>query len=352
MLCSRCEALPPPLPRDGILYMAPPIAPTSRLLEGLFAALQAPCTQACFPGLLQSACSLDLLETVATRLGEELHQQELRDTKCLYLPHGEALEVGHLLRMQTLEQLLTRIRGEWLADMLAAGRIETWFQPIVHAGAPREVFAYECLMRGRTADGTLVLPQEIFTVARKADLLFQLDRACRISAVEAAHRHGIRHKIFINFIPTTIYRPEACLQTTFQAIQTRGLNPAQVVFEVTESEHVSDSNHLLAILHYYRTHGFRHALDDLGAGYSSLNLLSLLRPDFMKLDMQLIRHVDQDAYKATITRNCIELARQLHVASIAEGVETPGELAWLQAAGVDYVQGYCIARPAPEPPRP
>ncbi|WP_027192712.1 EAL domain-containing protein [Megalodesulfovibrio gigas] len=350
MPCSRCEMLPPPLPREGMLYMAPPIAPTSRLLETLFATLQAPCTEACFPGLLQTACSLGLLETVAAQLGETLHEQELRDTKCLYLPHGEALEIGHLLRLQSLEQLLTRVRGEWLADMLAAGRIETWFQPIVHADAPQEVFAYECLMRGRTAAGALVTPGEIFSIARKADLLFQLDRACRLSAVEAAHRHGIRQKIFINFIPTTIYRPEACLQTTFQAIQARGLDPAQVVFEVTESEHVSDTNHLLAILDYYRAHGFRHALDDLGAGYSSLNLLSQLKPDFMKLDMQLIRHVDRDAYKAAITRNCIELARQLHVISIAEGVETPEELAWLQAAGVDYVQGFCIARPAPEPP--
>jgi EAL domain-containing protein (putative c-di-GMP-specific phosphodiesterase class I) len=98
--------------------------------------------------------------------------------------------------------------------------------------------------------------------------------------------------------------------------------------------------------------GFRFALDDMGAGYSGLNLVHQLRPDFIKLDMALVRGVHRDRYKAVITEMVLELARRLGIRTIAEGVEEPGELEWLRAHGVDFVQGYLIAKPASPPPAP
>jgi EAL domain-containing protein (putative c-di-GMP-specific phosphodiesterase class I) len=87
------------------------------------------------------------------------------------------------------------------------------------------------------------------------------------------------------------------------------------------------------------------ALDDVGAEYSGLNLLHQLRPDFIKIDMALIHGVTEDPYKALITTKTLEIAAALGVESIAEGVGTDAELAWVREHGAIYAQGYAIARP-------
>ena len=83
-----------------------------------------------------------------------------------------------------------------------------------------------------------------------------------------------------------------------------------------------------------------------------MNLLSSLRPDIIKLDMRLVRDVDRDRYKAGITSMLLEMARKLGIATVAEGIESPGEFEWFRDHGADYAQGYLIARPASPPPRP
>lgn len=87
----------------------------------------------------------------------------------------------------------------------------------------------------------------------------------------------------------------------------------------------------------------------MGAGYSSLNLIHLLRPDVLKLDMELVRNVDQDPYKARIAANLLTVATSLSIDALAEGIETEGELAWVRDHGAKFVQGYLIAKPAPVP---
>ena len=136
---------------------------------------------------------------------------------------------------------------------------------------------------------------------------------------------------------------------TVAAISEVGIPPANVVFEIIESDHTPDANHLKSLIAYYRQAGFRVALDDLGAGYSSLNLIHQLRPDIMKLDMELIRGIHQDSYKASITEKLLELAQKLGILTVAEGIETPEELRWVREHGVDFVQGYLIARPSSPP---
>jgi EAL domain-containing protein (putative c-di-GMP-specific phosphodiesterase class I) len=91
------------------------------------------------------------------------------------------------------------------------------------------------------------------------------------------------------------------------------------------------------------------ALDDLGAGFSSLNLIHQLRPDFIKLDMDLVRNVHQDPYKAVITEKLLEIAQSLNIRTIAEGIECQEELTWVRTHGATFVQGYLIAKPAALP---
>ncbi|MEM6492031.1 MAG: EAL domain-containing protein, partial [Pseudomonadota bacterium] len=141
--------------------------------------------------------------------------------------------------------------------------------------------------------------------------------------------------------------PAYCLRTTASVVQDVGLKPQNIVFEVTESDQARDLRHLKGILAFYRNAGFQVALDDVGAGYSSLNLLAEVRPDYMKLDMDLARNIDTDDYKKNIVEHLMAIARSNGTKVVAEGIETEGERDWMTAHGADYMQGYLFARPAP-----
>ncbi len=118
-----------------------------------------------------------------------------------------------------------------------------------------------------------------------------------------------------------------------------------IVFEFTEVERL-DSAHVLNILRTYRSMGFKTAIDDFGAGYAGLGLLSTFQPDLVKLDMDLIRGLDKSSVKQTIVRNTLTMLRELGVTPICEGVETVGEFEVLRDLGVDLMQGYLFATPA------
>lgn len=254
--------------------------------------------------------------------------------------------------MRDLGSLVAQVRGEWLSEMLRDERLTVHFQPIVSAADPGEVFAYECLLRGVGEDGSVVGPGPMFEAARNAELLFNLDRAARMKAIEEAARHGVSETVFINFNPTSIYDPVYCLRSTMSAIEHSPFAPEDIVFEIVESDAVHDDEQLVKILNFYREAGFRVALDDLGAGYGSLARLARLRPDFVKLDIALVQGVDRDPYRAIIATKLLELARDLDVRVVAEGVETEAQYHWLLAHGTDYLQGYYFARPGSPPPLP
>lgn len=346
--CIRCEALPDEYPANGVLYIAPPIVPSVLNLRHHLQERGIEHTEPLdhlFAIPLHGALLMDLCHGYFRTLG----MLELQDTKTLLKATGTELGMSDLLRMQPLSQLVARMQGQWLINLLHDDRLTTFFQPIVFCAEPQRIFGYECLLRATDEHGGLISPATMFEVARKGDLLFYLDRAARLSAIHGARRHAIHGKIFINFNPTSIYNPDYCLQTTLQAIRGQGLDRAQIVFEVVESDTVSDVEHLVKVMNFYRAEGFGVALDDLGAGYGSLNLLHKLRPDYIKLDMELIRGVHADPYKASIAANLLQLARELDITSLAEGVETPQELAWCAQHGANLAQGFLFGRPAAEP---
>ena len=178
-------------------------------------------------------------------------------------------------------------------------------------------------------------------------MLFQLDLAARCSAVDCAHEQGLGgdKKLFINFNPSSIYDPSYCLRETTKYIADLGIRPEQIVFEVVESHHVENKDHLRGILTFYRQAGFDVALDDVGSGYSGLNLMRDLKPSYVKIDMDLIRNVDKDDYRQNIVSNLISMTHANAGKVICEGIETQEELDWLQNNGADLMQGFLLARP-------
>jgi EAL domain-containing protein (putative c-di-GMP-specific phosphodiesterase class I) len=227
---------------------------------------------------------------------------------------------------------------------------QTVFQPILRLTPwGEEFYGYECLMRAEVA-GQSVSPVEILDLARGTGLLFQLDLAARRSSLIAAQEQRVAQMIFVNFSPNSIYNPQTCLDSTVRQVDALGLDRRQVVFEITEGERLPKMAHLRRIVDYYHDQGFGVALDDVGSGYSSLNVLLELRPDYAKLDMGLTRGVHTDPSRALVTGKLLETLQGLGIASVAEGVETAEELEWMRSHGADFVQGYYFARPSPLPP--
>jgi EAL domain-containing protein (putative c-di-GMP-specific phosphodiesterase class I) len=293
-------------------------------------------------GILAEFC------TAATELFGKDGSQDIRVMLC----DGKTGSLLHrdIIRMDSLSQFVGRLKSEWLVDYLREDSVESVFHPMVNPRTGR-IEAYECLMRGVLPNGEVKQPSEMISSARSTGLLLHLDRIARISAIRNAAKEKVRETIFINFNPSTTCDPELCLRSTVTAAESAGISPSRIVFEVTESEFVTDSDHLKKILSYYRSHGFRIALDDLGSGYSGLSLLTELKPDFVKLDMSLIRKIDTDLYKQQVTRSILEMATRVGVRTVVEGVETHAEWSWTAEHGADMIQGYYFAKPAFIPPR-
>ena len=119
----------------------------------------------------------------------------------------------------------------------------------------------------------------------------------------------------------------------------------RIVFEVVESERIDDKSHLRTIFSEYKRLGFATAIDDFGAGFANLNLLADFRPDYIKLDLDMIRGVDASPSRQAIVRGVLAVCADLAIGVIAEGVETVEEYRWLARAGVVLYQGYLFARP-------
>lgn len=338
----------PPAPPAGVLYLSPhaaePLARIRSLLKALGVAASEP-----HPGMLALPLRPALLERLVIDFDGLLSVAEAAATRALIVPEGREPTIVDLMNTQPLTTLFAGIRHRWLGEVLREDRLETHFQPILTA-ASHAVYGYECLIRGVDAAGRLIPPKDLFTAARAADMLFQLDRQARVCAIRSAAARHIDSRLFLNFNPASVYTPAFCLKSTFKAVDEVGIDPARIIFEVVETEEVRDTGHLLGILETYRAAGFGVALDDVGAGYSSLNLLARLRPDYVKLDMGLTRGVDRDPYKAGVAGKLLEMARDLGVKTVVEGVETPGESDWAVAQKADLVQGFYYARPAAEPP--
>lgn len=350
-VCPRGELKPPRAVGAGGLYLWFPPGHLYRKAQGI---LQAAGKEHRL--LVDELCMLVPLEEGElsrglSSLDSLLTPEEQRGTQVLFMGDHAEPTLADFGRVTSLFQFVTMVRSGWLIDMLEAERLTTHFQPIVQTSDTTRIYAHEALMRGIEPDGSLVPPFKILNLARDAGMLNHLDLLARLTAIRQARHHGIPQRVFINFNPAAIKDPDVCLRSTLQAVDDAGFPHENVVFEIVESDHTQDLGHLQSLMRFYRTHGFRVALDDLGAGYSSLNLLHQLRPDFVKLDMELVRDVHQDPYKALITRKILEIAQQLGITTVAEGVEVPEELAWLREHGADFVQGYLIARPTTPPVR-
>jgi len=300
------------------------------------------------PGL-SFDCKTEQAQEIAQKVSQLLTPIELKETQVLFIRGTIQPQLQDFSQMASLQRFLKFAQSDWLLEMIENEQFTSYFQPIVSLENTCQIYGYESLLRGIDTQGNIISPGPIIQLATEAGILPQLDRIARLSSILNFSRYQLDGKIFINFAPTALYDPISCLRSTVEAIERAGISYQQVVFEVVESDSPHDLTHLKAVLRYYRDAGFLIALDDIGSGYSSLNLLHQLRPDLMKLDMELIRNVHLDPYKAWITEKLLEIAQKLNILTVAEGVECLDELNWLRERGANFAQGYFIAKPSAIP---
>ena len=218
------------------------------------------------------------------------------------------------------------------------------FQPIVSLRT-HDVFAYEALLRSR--EPSLPDPGAVLGAAEQLGRLDALGRRVRALAATAFAEADPRALLFVNLHPRDLLDAELVSpKSPLTAIATR------VVLEVTERAPLDGLPNLTQRVAALREVGFRIALDDLGAGYAGLGTFALLEPEFVKLDMQLVRDVHQSNVKHRIIGALTSMCEELGTRVVAEGIEVQEECDELIRLRGDLMQGYLFARPGPPFPTP
>ncbi|OPX54796.1 diguanylate cyclase (GGDEF) domain-containing protein [Oceanospirillum multiglobuliferum] len=236
-----------------------------------------------------------------------------------------------------------------LLSIIEQQKINTFFQPIVGAHG-QSIYAYEALSRG-PADSLYCSPVHLFEEAKRQQQLFALEAVCRGRAIENFTRQKLEGKLFLNVSPETLLQSDHQRGLTLELLQHNNLRPEQVVIEITEHSPTHDYALMRHAVEHYQGEGFSIAIDDLGAGYSSLRLWSELKPEYVKIDRHFVSGIESDKVKRDFVRSIMEIAKAVNSQVIAEGIETRQEFEVLSDIGVDFLQGYYFARPHPQPVR-
>jgi len=239
-------------------------------------------------------------------------------------------------------------RKRRLEQIIQAGDVRTLVHPIYRLET-LEIIGYEALSRGPEAS-EFERPDKLFKIAYDSDLVVKLERLCRNRAFESAVDLPSGRLLFVNIEPEAVTDPELRDIMLSSVVAESNMAPSQIVLEITERTAVEDFGAFRATLEYLRALGFRIAIDDGGAGYGSMQCIAEVHPEWLKIDMSLVRDIDTDDVRRALVSTIATFAERTGVKLIAEGVERVEQLAVLRELGVEYGQGFLFCRPqAPFP---
>ncbi|MCM2257803.1 MAG: EAL domain-containing protein [Vicinamibacteria bacterium] len=270
--------------------------------------------------LLKPVAANDLLATVADAVAEGQRRRERPPAAMLQV---EGMESAGL--PQAFDRAMDSL---WIA-----------WQPLFRRDG--SLFAHEALLRSR--EPALVRPPVLLAAAERLGRLGDLgDRVRRkVAAEDRAFGSGL---VFVNLVPSDLR--DLSLLTGRCPLTARA---GSVVLEITEQAPLAEGGDVRERLMDLRAMGYRIALDDLGAGHSNLNSFAAVEPDFVKLDMALVRDIDREPIKRRLVRAMVETCHDLGITVVAEGLERPGEREVVEELGCDLLQGFLLARPAAVP---
>ncbi|MFW5981758.1 MAG: EAL domain-containing protein [Halanaerobiaceae bacterium] len=240
--------------------------------------------------------------------------------------------------------MLTKSEEEkQLLEIIEKRDINTVFQPIINL-KNGSLLGYEALSRG-PKDSIYENPLKLFEDARKNNLLFSLERVARESAIYNARDIGEGLKLFINVDPYIIYDKHFKSGYTRKLLKESSLSEKNIIFEITEKTNIEDFDLFNKVIAHYRQQGYKIAIDDTGAGYSGLQSIISVLFDYIKIDRALITDINKDPVKQALLESLVSFAKRINSRIIAEGIESIDELNTLIEIGVDYGQGFIIAKP-------
>ena len=219
------------------------------------------------------------------------------------------------------------------------------YQPIVNLKNGK-IFAYEALSRG-PKESCLHMPDRLFTAAAQKNCLQQLDCLCHNLAIRRVKDLLNGRKLFLNINARSLYDENFHHRTSEKFLQRYHLTAKDIVFEISEKETIDNYKTFCPILKSYQFQGYKIAIDDVGAGYNGLNFLAQISPQFIKIDIGLVKDIDKNHMQKSIVRALISFAQTNNIKIIAEGIERKEELTVLIGLGIEYGQGFLLGKPQP-----
>jgi len=234
-----------------------------------------------------------------------------------------------------------------IQDALEQDRFELFSQPIIDLSSG-DVVQRELLIRLREPDGEIIAPISYLPIAEQYGQIADIDNWVIARGTEIAAQTGA---VQLNLSARSIGDP-AIVETIERSLQATGADPESLVFEITETALVADEAAATAFVERVHALGCRLALDDFGTGYGGFTYLKHLPVDLLKIDVEFVRDLATNSASRHVVEAVVSLARAFGLQTVAEGVEDAAALKVVRELGVDFAQGYYIARPAPlgEPP--
>lgn len=235
-----------------------------------------------------------------------------------------------------------------LDDALRDGHVIVHYQPKRNLVSDR-IDAAEALVRWRHPVRGMLPPDCFIPLIEEAGRIDDLTLAVLAQSLADMRQwrtRGLAIDVAVN-ISAALLASDSFASKALAIVAQAGVPAQHLTFEVTESAQFEDTDKAIAILTRFRAAGIKIAMDDYGTGQSTLNYLKLLPVTELKIDRSFVQHAHIDHGDAMLVRSTVQLAHELGITVVAEGIEDAGCLAFLQAIGCDYAQGYFIGRPMP-----
>jgi diguanylate cyclase (GGDEF)-like protein len=230
-----------------------------------------------------------------------------------------------------------------LAQVIEDRALRPVYQPVVHLETGR-IIGYEGLIRP-TSEAPFANPGALFAAAEISGHVVDLDLACLAVALAGARAIPDPLLVTLNVSPRTLEAPEFGAARLLRMVHAAGLPADRVILEVTERDVINDVPRVLAALEGCRAGGIRIAVDDVGAGNAGLRLLSQFRFDVVKIDLSLVQAGTGQETVRSVLGTLVDLAGRWGALLVAEGVETPAQLALVRELAIGAGQGYLLGRP-------